>query len=258
MSEEAPPPGEGEQPLRSIEGGKSKRPISTPVTHEVYEMMAVAYLAGARSVRDIQRRLKAQGVGISKSTAEKAIKFGWVQNKWPPLRERAELHDKLRAAATNGADPKRAKAAHDWLRMRDDYLTIAGGVRANIAQAINIMNRDVKTAVSTQVKPVRQVHFEEVLDAKGRVVRRIPRTLTVDVTMPPSIFDVSAAVNQLAAALERTGGGELGQLMAKPPQGAANRRGHSMTPEQVQWMADHGGAIPPGVTPEQLGDFNVS
>jgi len=251
VSEEAPPEEPKEPKLRSVPGGK--RPASKPTSFETYERCATTYFAGNRTVKGLMRAMREQGFPITEKTAKKAIKEGWPQHKWPPLDERAALHDKLHQQASMSTDSGRASAAKGFLKMRDDYLTIAGGVRAGIAKAVTVIMQNVDRAVATTTRPTRQVHVEEVLDAKGRVVRRIPKTLTVDAQFAPSIFDVAQALNQLAAALERTGGGELGQLLADVPDEAAGKGKHKVTIEQIQYMADHGGALPPGVTPEMLG-----
>lgn len=249
MADEKPPEEPKTPPaLRSVKGG-GKRPIG-PVPHSLYEAMADTYLKGSRAAKEL---VSAHGVAFR--TAKKAIDHGWPDKKWPSLKERAVLYDKIHAQATASENPERAARARDWLKMREDYLNVAGGVRGVVAKSVfNLMNA-VDLAVANQVKPMRQVHFVEELDKQGRVIRRTPKTLIVDVTLQPSIFDVAAAVNQLASALERTGSGELGQLLAKVPQDALGTgRKTKLTDEHIAFIAENQGRLPPGITIADLGE----
>jgi len=210
--------------------------------------MATAYLQGNRFVRGLAR-----AAGVDRKTAYRAINVGYPQHEWPPLLERAKFYDAQHRAADDAADPKRAQQARDFVTMRKEWLNIALGVRGMIAKAILVLQRHVDSSTAVVVRPQRQVHYEEVLDGKGRVVRRIPRTLTVDVAQAPSIHAIADSVSQLAGALDKVGGGELGQLNAKPPREAAGERsGKKLTDEQIQYMAENGGRPPPGVTLEDL------
>lgn len=257
------PPGEGSEPpkeqpaLRSISGGKDRRRAARGrrkagqhVDNVLYQAMAETYLTGKRTIEEL-----VIDHGVAFRTGKRAIEVGWPEKKWPSLQDRALLYDKQHVDQVNSASPVRAKHAKNWLEMREDYIKISSGIRGALAKTIGKIIQNTDGAVATQVRPVRRVHYEEVLDGKGKVIRRIPRTLTEDVTMAPSIFDVATALNQIASALERTGGGELQQMLAKPPQGSTGRRGHGLTEEQIRWMAENRGAIPPGVTLAQLGDF---
>jgi len=244
---------EKDPPDLHVVGGK--KPIQAPTTHERYEQMANAYFAGARTIRGVVAALRKQyGVSISWKTAKKAIEVGWPEHHWPPLKDRAQLHDRARQHEANTADPARAERARSWLEMRRDYLLIAGGVRAGLARALTVLNANIDRSVATTVRPQRQVHYEEVMDAKGKVIRRIPRTITVDVQVMPSVFDVAQALNQMSGALQRIGEGELGQLMAKPPGDTGGKR-QRVSDEQVAFILANGGRLPPGVTPEMLGEL---
>jgi len=250
MAEDEAPP---EKPdLRVVAAPKS---VQAPTTHERYEQMATAYFAGARTIRGVVEALKKKGVHVGWKTVRKAIETGWPEHHWPPLKERAKLHDRAKEAEGNTADPARAERARGWIEMKRDYLVIAGGVRAGLARALNVLNQNIDRSVATSLRPQRQVHFEEVLDGKGKVVRRIPRTITVDVQVMPSVFDVSTALNQIAGALQKVGEGELGQLLAKPPGDAAGGKRSRLTDAQIEYIHANGGRLPDGVTPEMLGEF---
>jgi hypothetical protein len=240
--------------LKSIDGGKSRASVRPHkhrrVDRDLYDRMAEAYLHGNRSVKALARE-----VGVSEPTAHKAIYQGWPANDWSPLKARAALYDKLHTEGREKVSPERARIARDWLKMKDDYIEIAAGLRVGIARCVAKAIKASEDAIAGRIQAVRQVHMEEVIDEAGRVTRRIPRTLTVDVNQPPDLHAVVASLSQLAAALERTGGGELEQLLAKPPADALGRGGkHKFTPEQIRYMAENQGKLPPGVTLDDFGE----
>lgn len=225
------------------------RVYNGPMTRERYEELAQTYMAGNRSPKQLHRKHH-----CSEKTARKAINEGWPEHDWPPLKERAKMYDRIRDQAAAKEDPERAKQARDFLQMRDEYLRIAHALRGAVAQCLAKLVPEIAGSTATTIKPVRQVHYEEVLDASGKVVKRIPRTLVVDVTVPPSIFDIAPAVHQMTGALDRIGGGELEQLFAKPPSDGAAPRKHNLNWQQIEYMAANGGRMPPGTTLDDLGD----
>lgn len=233
-----------------VKPGARKGPRSrNRVSRELYEEMAATYLSGTRSMYELAKKF-----GLSNKTAKKAVETGWPERNWPSLKSRAELHDRIKDDSLNNTDPARAKQARDWMQMREEYMNIAFGVRTAIAQGLAKILPEIKNATANTTRPVRRVHYEEVLDAAGKVVRRVPRTLTEDVVVPPSIFEVMSTINQMAGALERTGGGELEQLLAKPP-AAPGKKPHNLKWEHVEYMAVNGGRMPPGVTLDDLGEI---
>ncbi len=219
-----------------------------PITRDLYDRMTETYLHGTRAIGALSR-----AHNIAHVTAKKAIEVGWPKNGWDALKERARLYDKLHNANVQNTSPERAERARDFLKMREDYIEIAAGIRVGLAKAVSQLLRSVDGSVATQLRPQRQIHMEEILDAKGRIIRRIPRTIVVDVQVPPSIHAIAASLSQVAGALERTGGGELEQLLARVPSGAASRRGHRLSDEQIAFMAENQGRLPPGVKLEDLG-----
>jgi hypothetical protein len=253
-----PPDPSPDTTLKSIQGGKrgGKRPPPKGpfkrygrVTREIYDMLAERYLSGERRLIPLSEQCN---VGIP--TVRKAIDLGWPERGWPALGERAVLYDKLHAEAMMNTNPVRAKDARDWLQMRKDFIEIAAGVRIGLAKAVHILVKNVDAATATELRSQRQVHMEEVLDEKGRITRRIPRTMTVDVQVPPSIYRITDSLSSVASALKVTGMGEIEVLLAKPPAGSFGRRGHKLTGEQIQWMAENNGQLPPGVSLEDLGE----
>ena len=236
--------------LMSIKGGKARKKSSrgySNIDRDLYDKMAEVYLHGKRNIQGL-----AKACGVAHKTAKKAIELGWPDREWGPLMERARLYDKLHSEGQQTTSPARAKQARDWTKMRDDFIEIAAGARIVLAKSIIVLQRNVDQAVATRLAPQRQIHFEEILDAKGRVTRRIPHTVTVDVMLAPDIHAITSSINQIAGALDRIGGGELEQLMARPP--STGRRGHKLSPEQIEYMATNQGKLPPGVKMEDLGD----
>jgi hypothetical protein len=188
-------------------------------------------------------------------TAHRAINHGWPDRGWPSLKSRAQLYDKLHSETQiTTANPARGKDARDWVQMRDDFVSICNGVRVGLSRAVIVLNKAVDQATATELRAVREVHMEEVLDDKGRVTKRIPRTITVDVQMPPSIFRIAESLSSVASALKQTALGELEVLMAKLPAGSFGKAGHKLTQAQIEYMAANNGAIPPGVDLDDLGE----
>jgi hypothetical protein len=236
------PPAEGPK-LHSV-----KPPKRSYITREIYDRMTEVYVKGARSAGEIMK-----ATGVIRKTARKAIERGWPEHGWAPLKERAAFYDKMHEQASNAEDPKRAKEARDFLAMREEYLNITHAARAAFAQGLRVILPAIPGAAIVKTEARRQLHYEEVLDAKGAVVRRIPRTITVDVVVPLSIVELMHAAHLAASGVKGIGMGELEQLMAKPP--TAERKKHSLTWDQIEWMAANGGRVPPGVTADQLGDL---
>lgn len=236
MSEEKPP----DSPVRLVRP-VVKRAGSGHVDRALYERLVDFYTKGTRSAGELMRL-----TGVHRKTARRAIEKGWPENGWDSLRERAAFYDRIQQAAANKESPERAKVARDFLAMRAEYLQLTHGLRSSIAQILGPLLTAIPNSNTTSIR----TSLDEVLDAKGAVTKRIRRTVTVQ----PSILDLANTINQLAGALERTGGGELEQLLAKPPQGATGRRKHALTVEQIEFMAANAGKLPPGVSLEDLGD----
>lgn len=219
------------------------------MSRQIYDQLAEIYLKGRRTEGELVNAL-----GIAYKTAKKAINRGWPEHKWAALKERAALYDRLHETASNRESPARAKEARDYLAMREEYLRIASSVRSALVGELGIILPAIPGSKAAVMKAMRQVHFVEELDDAGKVVKRTPKTLVVDVQVPASVMDLVAATTQIANALDRTGGGELEQILAKPPQAGTGRKKHNLTVEQLQFMAENGGRLPPGVRLEDLGD----
>lgn len=216
---------------------------------QTYEELAERYIKGRRSIAEL-----ATEVGVAYKTARKAIERGWPEKGWAPLQDRAAFYDKMHADTVIRESPQRAKEARDFLAMREEYLKIAHGVRSGLAQCLGVAIPLIPTATRTRVESRRVERMEEVLDKAGRVVKRIPRTITIDVEVNLPFTELAEAFTKIANALERTGGGELEQLSAKLPTNATGgRRKHNLTIEQLTFMAENRGALPPGVKLEDLG-----
>jgi hypothetical protein len=216
---------------------------------QTYDQLADVYIKGRRSAREL-----VDATGVAFKTAQKAIEFGWPEHGWAPLKERAAFYDRMHNEAASKESPARAKEARDFLAMREEYLKIAHGVRSGLAQCLGVAIPLIPTATRTRVEPRRVERMEEVLDKAGRVVKRIPRTITIDVEVNLPFTELAEAFTKIANALERTGGGELEQLSAKLPTNATGgRRKHNLTVDQLQFMAENQGRLPPGVKLEDLG-----
>lgn len=219
------------------------------MTKVLYEEMAETFIKGARSMGELVSKF-----GVARKTANRAIESGWPHQGWAPLRDRAAFYDRLHADTLNKESPQRAKEARDFLAMREEYLKIAHGVRSGLAQCLGVAIPLIATASRTRVESRRVERMEEVLDKAGRVVKRIPRTLTIDVEVNLPFTELADAIAKISSALERTGGGELEQLSAKLPTNTqAGRRKHNLSIDQLQYMAENQGRLPPGVKLEDLG-----
>lgn len=233
--------------LRSIK--PTPRTKGKPMDRQTYEEMADAYVKGRRSAGELTTIF-----GVAFKTSQKAIDHGWPEKGWAPLRERAAFYDKLHNETQNRESPQRAKEARDFLAMREEYMKIAHGVRSGLAQCLGVAIPLIATASRTRVEQRRVERMEEVLGRDGKVVKRIPRTITVDVEVNLPFTELADAIAKISSALERTGGGELEQLSAKLPTNATGgRRKHNLTIEQLTFMAENAGKLPPGVKLEDLG-----
>lgn len=233
--------------LRSVK--PTERTRGRLMDRETYEELVDFYIRGRRSIREL-----VDATGVAFKTAKKAIERGWPEKGWAPLQDRAAFYDKMHADVANKESPQRAKEARDFLAMREEYLKIAHGVRSGLAQCLGVAIPLIATASRTRVESRRVERMEEVLDKAGRVTKRIPRTITVDVEVNLPFTEIADAIAKISSALERTGGGELEQLSAKLPTNATGgRRKHNLSIDQLRFMAENKGALPPGVKIEDLG-----
>ena len=219
-----------------------------PMIREVYDHMERVYLAGNRTPQQLARVCR-----VSHRTARKAIREGWPQHNWPPLMERASVHDRRRQEAVDKADPEKAKQARDFLAMREELFKILFGIRSAAAQILSKVLPEIAGAPVVGTRPVRRVVFEEVLGPDGKVARRVPRTITVDEVVAPSVVDLADIVAKMAAALDRVGGTELDQLTAKTPPPARRNPLASLSVAQLEFMGKTG-QVPDGVSFDDLGD----
>lgn len=249
----SPPP-----PLGVIDGGKTvkrgpklRKPLR--ITREKYDEMVQAHIKGTRTIGDLSRR-----TGVAPDTAAKAIREGWPERGWKPLKDHAAAHDAMVDAAARARagteDPKRAAEAESWAELRRDQLLLALGLKSGLAGLIEKLRTLVDHAPITEIKAVRRTVFEEHLDTSGRVVKRVPRTVTEDVEVTPNIVAAAGALVDATTALGRIGHHEILTAHSKEPDWMrGKKRGwQNLTEEQLDYIRKNNGKLPDGVLLEEL------
>ncbi len=243
--------------LGVIDGGKSKhapRNQRSEITRANYDKMCDEWVHGTRSIKDMSRKL-----GFAKATIRKAVNHGWPAKGWRPLADAARDYDAVQEAArgTNtpiALSPEQVQEAASWAALRRQHLDLALTLRILVAQSVGRLREAIEAAVATTVRPIRRVVYEELLDDKGNVFKRIPKIVTQDETQPPSIFSITAGLNELASTLARTGAHEIGVANSKTPgwmEADAKRGWSDLTAEELEHM-EKTGQLPKGVTLEML------
>jgi hypothetical protein len=247
--------GGGDQPpFEVLDGGKKPKkrgPIRSPmpITREAYDRMVSVHVQGSRSIGELVRTCK-----VARETAQKAIHKGWPEKGWKPLKEHAAHYDRMAEAVTAApADPARAEEAASWEVIRRQHLDLAIATRSVLAGGLVKLQEAMERSTITTLKPRRRTVMEEVIDREGKVIRRIPRTVTEDVEVAPNLTALFQMLSDCSAVLARTGGHEIDIANAKAPAWMRQSKGWSnLTSEQLQYMWQHDGRLPPGVTLEML------
>ena len=250
MSDDQVPPPEPPKPpdLRSVPLPPHPKRNKARLTMgpDDYERLAVSYLTGVRTVRGL-----AKACGVSQNTAKRAIERGWPRFKWAPLRDRAEVYDRQRAAETAktaNVSPAQADEMGRWVQMRTESMSVGRALRA-MAQRLAIkLNQEVDRAVSTRV--VQERRYRDVKVGK-RVVQRLE---VVNVTLPPYLPALAEAASAITRTASAAGAMEAfwAKITAPDHLKGASEGWDKLTPSELDYIVENGGKLPPGVTIEQL------
>jgi hypothetical protein len=239
MDDERPPQ---EPPkLRLI---KNKR--GRGLTAEQYEILAQTYMGLSRR----SSRSLAEATGVTKATALKAISVGWPHHGWAPLSERAKLFDAQQSAKRDAKAAKSTTEALDenlHLATRIETFRMMQGLRAlamNVAKRLN----DVLDAATCNRRGKRTRVIEEV---RGKKI--VHRVVQEDVVDPPYLPDVATAIREMSSVVVAAAGTEQRLFVAKAPEDGRKIGGMELTDEQLTFIRENGGKLPPGVTREMLG-----
>jgi hypothetical protein len=213
-----------------------------PLTRAKYDALWDLYRAGERGVLGLAR-----AGGIAKETSRRAIEKGWPNRGWDSLRERAKLIDRQRLDVE-------AKAATEHFREEVDEFYRA--------RRRNLKHLEAVTAFGfTMLTRIQQAMASSTFSRARRVKRILDgQAQEVDELYIPA-REVATALRQTAAAIRDVGAYELewlkvgagmmpGQTAAAPGEEATPVA--PMTGEQVKYVLEHDGALPPGVTDEQV------
>lgn len=250
MSDEKKPPD-----LGVIDGGKKSKFIPknprNEITRQTYDDLVDAWTRGSRTILSLMRR-----TGIGKKTAIKARDRGWPDRGWRALKDLGREYDAVQDAARQPPTltTEQVEEAATWNALRRQHLELALAIRSVLAGGIVKLQRAIQEATATTTKAVRQVVYEELLDDKGSIFKRVPRTVTVDVAVAPDLVAVMGALNAAAATLARTGSSEIGMANSTVPDWMAAKgvKGMSqLSPEDLDYITKHN-RLPPGVVFESL------
>jgi hypothetical protein len=239
MDDESPP--QDPPKLRLI---KNKR--GRGLTAEQYEILAQAYLGLKRR----SSRALAEATGVTKQTALKAISVGWPHHGWAPLSERAKLHDAQLAARTN------AKAAKTTTEALDEQLHLATRI-----ETFRMM-QGLRALAMTFAKKINEVMPQATCNRRGKRTRVIDevrgkkivhRVVQEDVVDPPYLPDMATALKEMGTLVSMAASAEQRLFVAKAPEDGRKVGGTELTDEQLAYIRENGGKLPPGMTREMLG-----
>ena len=231
-------PGKQPPPLHIVrlnearKAGAAAKPA--PVSQALYDAMWEAYRDGLRSARGLANQFN-----VSEQTATKAIKQGWPQRNWPSLAQKAAMWDQQKLELEQkAAAEKYRETVDEWYRARKQNLGLAGAAKGTLATLAKTMLEAARAAKPT------------------KTVRRREGNRFVESQEPLDLVETGVAMQKIAAAIETISKVEAYWLggPSEREDAAAAQAGQqaSLTPEQMQFIIEHDGQLPPGVTDEQL------
>jgi lambda repressor-like predicted transcriptional regulator len=219
------------------------------ITREIYEKMAQLYLIeGKRSIRTL-----AAAAGVSNETASKAITTGWPERSWPSFRERSELFDRQKGAAKR-AQPLTVEEVQTLKTFLEIKVENANALRALSGSAQSIvatLRAAMERATCDRQGTRRRVVVDVTGTGKNR--REVHKTVTEDVLLPPYLPNVVSALEAAARVVAISDAGVHRWMTVQPGDLDRGVSKSPLTPEQMQYIIDHDGKLPEGVTREQLG-----
>lgn len=192
--------------------------------------MWTAFREGAQSAHHLQRR-----TGVSRLMAETAIKRGWPENNWPPLRERWKLFEKQAEASRQrelqadrlAAENAGKTSATRWREHQEKWMPVADMA----PELIGELGRRLKAAVNAATF----VRYRKNKDGKTEAYVNASEVARATALWTQAFKDAPQAMRYL-----------LGPSALAPEPEAPE-----LTPEQLEQLGQ--GQLPPGVTEQMLG-----
>lgn len=223
----------GKRKGKSSDPEKAERHGRT-VTHVLYEAMWEAWRDGNRSKRALSKMFR-----CSWETVHRIVEKGSPRNNWTSLRERTKIWDAQQFQAQQTAAATTAiQQTDEYQKARAEQLKISQAGKAGIA----ILMR--KLAIATQNATF--VRQRKTTDKSGN-------TIMVDV--PPDAHELAHTAQKLVQGLTELGKHEsfwLGGPTERPEITGALSGVLSLPEDKLLAIIENGGALPDGVTDEQL------
>lgn len=226
----------GAQPIWQEDPDNENAKHGKRLSFELYEAMWQAYRDGRRSKSSLQRQFN-----VGYETASRVVDLGYPDRGWLALKDRAAQWDEAKIIASQQASVEQAKQAlSDYQQARTDNLNLIKASKAAIAKLVRKALNSVESASFTKVRRRKNKNGDY-----------------VDVDMPPSAFEMADALRTIAQAVKDLGAHESFWLGGPTERSEVNVSGVqqgwlSLSEEQLEYIVNSGGELPPGVSEEQL------
>lgn len=237
-------PGEPEGPPRlTLVGGKRRKGT---ITRDQYQAMADWWLQSpVRTARALSR-----GSGVSLETALRAITRGWVERGWPSLNQRVhEAEDRERRIRDRIMTPEQAMNEAWFLARRSEIMNQLLAHRQVASQALAKVSKAVEDG--TAWRHAVRTWVERETTGTGKNKRTVSKVLREDISLPPYLPHVLAAQHALGASIVEASAEEREWMTLERPDEVPVQNGEQALPgatrEQVRYIIDNNGKLPPGV-----------
>lgn len=232
-----PEPGNTHGPRRV-----GKRLVKNPVNKKhgkrmspaLYESLWEAWRDGQRNKSELCRMFQ-----LSWDTLDRVVNGGYPG--MPALKERLIIYEADKTRLAQEADIAAMTLANqEYVKARKINLEMINGVKASLVHLVRKAVPAAQVALFSRVKRMRSKDG----------------TTWVDVDVPANAFEVADALKTITGALRELGVHES-LWMGGPTERTAEGEGTakpltSLTDEQLDYVLQNGGALPPGVTDEML------
>lgn len=223
---------------RTIRGLPEDAKHGRRISHELYEGIWEAYRDGIRGKNKLSKMFQ-----LSWDTISRVIEDGYPAANWPALKDRLVSWDHAQYLAEQKRNVEMKALENDeWAKARKDNLLLAQVSKAAIATLCQKAVGAAKNAVFEKQK--------KILDKNGNVITT---------TLPANGFDVATALRTMAHAIEAIGKHEsfwLGGPTDRTEIISSADKVLGLTAEQTKYIIEHNGALPPGMSDEEI--FNLA
>lgn len=230
----------GEKAPYPIDTVKRKAPHQKQgrrITLPAYEAMWALYRDGIRNIAEIARR-----VNYHRSTVQHTIDLGYPQLQLKPLKLRLiEFEGDIKQRKDKIAVENAFNVVAAVQKMRQESMQLSSATRGGLARLLKKLLEQVETATFEKVRRVK--------DDEGN---------WITVRLPANAHEMAETLEKMATSLQILCEHDMKWIddddLRKQIIGVVRKVG-TITEDQLNYIVEHGGDLPPGMSPEQF--FNA-